>query len=168
MFFSSIWFFFIAFNSLFYFSMCSSILLLSSLTIFMIITLNSVSGRLPVPPFHLVLLGLIFFLCLGCVPLLPHFAEFAVFISVSLVSLFCFPGLESGLLWETSSVSQHCAPLWSPGHMLSGAPCRLHRSFCYGGRHGGCDRSSDQSGCQALLGEEAAGLWLAGPGGSWG
>lgn len=49
----------------------------------MVITLSSVAGRLPVAPFPLVLLGFIFFLCVGRVPLLPHFAKFAVFISVS-------------------------------------------------------------------------------------
>lgn len=49
----------------------------------MVITLSSVAGRLPVAPFPLILLGFILPLCGIVFLLLPHFAKFAVFISVS-------------------------------------------------------------------------------------
>lgn len=131
------------------------ILLLSCLTIFLIITLSSVASRLPVAPFHLVLLGFIFFLFLGCVPLLPHFAEFAVFISVS-SKLVLFPKFGEVAFCGRRPLCPALCPLLTRSTCCRGAPCRLHGSFRYGGRHGGCGRSPVQSGCQALPGEEAA------------
>ena len=61
------------------FTLCSSILLPSSLSIFMIITLNSLLAMLLIST---LLRGFILFLCLEHIPLSPYLAKFSVLISV--------------------------------------------------------------------------------------
>ena len=96
------------------FSLCSSSLLLSSLTTFIIIDINTslVDHLSPLP---LVVLGFY---------LVPSFGIYSSVTSFCITCCFLFQctwdvgyvsqSWKSGLLWETSYASQQDTPLWSP------------------------------------------------------
>ena len=80
--------------SLLNFSLCSSILLLSLLSIFVIFTLNSLSGRLLISTLLTFFWGFVLFLTLDCIPLSPFFPLILSIISMYLVGQLYFQILE--------------------------------------------------------------------------
>ena len=76
-------------------------------------------------PVHFVLMGFYLIPFLEHISLLPHFAEFVIFISMNLVACLCFPTLEmwpflGDILWIPATHT-----LWSAKLYSLGVPCVL-------------------------------------------
>lgn len=127
-FFVSVGFFCMFSNPSLKFSLYSSILL-SLLSILMIITLNSLMGKLFTST-SLILLGFY----LKHTPPLPHFSQVFVFISMYYVGLLCFSVLEKWLYVENVLWAQQHIPSGYISYVLYRCPlCRLQGPLCCSG-----------------------------------